>query len=44
MLSHKKVSIYPVIAPIVVTLFTWVVAIWASNDGSEELNEEPHDV
>ena len=30
---------YPVIALIVVTLFTWVVMIWASNDESEEPND-----
>ncbi|TKS61716.1 MAG: hypothetical protein EWM73_02941 [Nitrospira sp.] len=31
---------YPVIALIVLTLFTWIVAMWASCDDSEE----PHDV
>ena len=30
---------YPVIALIVVTLFTWVVMIWASNEESEEPND-----
>ena len=36
----KGHSIYPVIALIVLTLFTWIVAMWAScND-----REEPHDV
>ena len=32
---------YPVIALIVLTLFTWIVAIWASCDDD---SEEPHDV
>lgn len=31
---------YPVIALIVLTLFTWIVAMWASCADSEE----PHDV
>ena len=31
---------YPVITLIVLMLFTWIVAIWASCDDSEE----PHDV
>ena len=31
---------YPVIALIVLTLFTWIVAMWAWCDDSEE----PHDV
>jgi hypothetical protein len=30
---------YPVIALIVLTLFTWVVAIWASCGESEEPND-----
>lgn len=32
---------YPVIALIVLTLFTWSVAIWAS---CNDAGEEPHDV
>ena len=32
---------YPVIALIVLTLFTWIVAMWASCDDN---SEEPHDV
>ena len=32
---------YPVIALIVLMLFTWIVAIWASCDDD---SEEPHDV
>jgi len=32
---------YPVIALIVLTLFTWIVAMWASCDDD---SEEPHDV
>ena len=32
---------YPVIALIVLTLFTWIVAMWASCDDD---GEEPHDV
>lgn len=32
---------YPVIALIVLTLFTWIVAIWASCDDD---SEEPHDM
>lgn len=39
LLSQKEVSMYPVIALIVVTLFTWVVMIWASNDETEEPND-----
>lgn len=31
---------YPVVALIVLMLFTWVVAIWASCDGSEESHDE----
>lgn len=33
---------YPVIALIVLALFTWVVAIWASCDDDD--SEEPHEV
>lgn len=37
----KEYSMYPVITLIVLTLFTWIVAIWATcNDDSEE----PHEV
>jgi hypothetical protein len=36
----KGHSVYPVIALIVLTLFTWIVAMWASCDD----REEPHDV
>ena len=34
---------YPVIALIVLMLFTWIVAIWASCDDDDD-SEEPHDV
>lgn len=37
----KGHSMYPVIALIALTLFTWFVAIWASCD---DAGEEPHDV
>ncbi|MBU6432393.1 MAG: hypothetical protein KJS98_03635 [Nitrospirae bacterium] len=37
----KGHSMYPVIALIVLTLFTWFVAIWAS---CNDANEEPRDV
>jgi hypothetical protein len=35
----KEVPMYPVIALVVLTLFTWVVTIWASNGESEEVND-----
>jgi hypothetical protein len=38
----KGQSVYPVIALIVLTLFFWFVAIWATYADSD--SEEPHDV
>ena len=34
----KEVFMYPVITLIALTLFTWIVTIWASNDEGERPN------
>ena len=41
--AERTFSMYPVIALIVLMLFTWIVAIWASCDDDDD-SEEPHDV
>lgn len=40
--AERTFSMYPVIALIVLALFTWIVAIWATCDDSD--SEEPHDM